>query len=77
MSQQPHHKNLLEKTVFLTLQSKFIYLATLFPFVFIYNILLLSNSEDREHLKNFRNVDCVLANLNKVQDKQANLKTTI
>ena len=29
-----------------------------------------------EHLKNFRNVDCVLANHNKVQDKRANLKTT-
>ena len=29
---------------------------------------LLSNSENREHLKNFRNVDCVLANHNKVQD---------
>ena len=38
--------------------------------------LLLSNSENREHLKNFRNVDCVLANFNKVQDTQANLKTT-
>ena len=37
---------------------------------------LLSNSENREHLKNFRNVDCVLANHNKVQDTQANLKTT-
>ena len=37
---------------------------------------LLSNSENREHLKNFRNVDCVLANHNKVQDMQANLKTT-
>ena len=39
-------------------------------------IILLSNSENREHLKNFRNVDCVLANHNKVQDTQANLKTT-
>ena len=37
---------------------------------------LLSNSKNREHLKNFRNVDCVMANHNKVQDKQANLKTT-
>ena len=36
----------------------------------------LSNSENREHLKNFRNVDCVLANHKKVQDTQANLKTT-
>ena len=27
-------------------------------------------------MKIFRNVDCVLANLNKVQDTQANLKTT-
>ena len=35
-----------------------------------------SNSEKRGHLKNFRNVDCVLANHNKVQDMQANLKTT-
>ena len=35
---------------------------------------LLSNSENREHLKNFRNVDCVLANYNKVQDTRANLK---
>ena len=49
----------LKKIVFLTLHSKWIYLATLSPFVFIYNILLLSNSEDREHLKNSRNVDCV------------------
>ena len=38
--------------------------------------LLLSNSENREHLKNFRNVDYVLANVNKVQDTQANIKTT-
>ena len=35
--------------------------------------ILLSNCE---HLKTFRNVDCVLANWNKVQDTQANLKTT-
>ena len=34
-------------------------------------IALLSNSENREHLKNFRNVDCVLDNHNKVQDTQA------
>ena len=39
-------------------------------------ITLLSNSENRAHLKNFRNVDCVLANHNKVLDTQANLKTT-
>ena len=39
--------------------------------------VLLSNSENREHLKNFRNVDCVLANHNKVQDMQANLKPQI
>ena len=26
--------------------------------------------------KNFRNVDCVLANYSKVKDKQANYKTT-
>ena len=30
--------------------------------------VLLSNSENREHLKILRNVDCVLANHNKVQD---------
>ena len=36
----------------------------------------MSNSENREHLKNFRNVDCVLTNHNKVQDMQANLKIT-
>ena len=39
-------------------------------------ITLLSNSENCAHLKNFRNVDCVLANHNKVQDTQAILKTT-
>ena len=38
--------------------------------------LLQSNSQNREHLKNFRNIDCVLANHNKGQDRQANLKTT-
>ena len=38
--------------------------------------LFMSNSENRKHLKNFRNVDWVLANCNKVQDTQANLKTT-
>ena len=38
---------------------------------------LLSNSENHEQLKNFRNVDCVLANHNKVQDTQANLKPQI
>ena len=37
---------------------------------------VITLSENREHLKNFRNVDCVLANHNKVQDTQANLKTT-
>ena len=41
-----------------------------------HKIDLLSNSENREHLKNFRNVDCVLAKHKKVQDAQANLKTT-
>ena len=34
------------------------------------------NSENHEHLKIFRNVDCVLTNHNKVQDTRANLKTT-
>ena len=38
--------------------------------------ILLSNSKNRERLKIFRNVDRVLANHNKVQDRQANLKTT-
>ena len=38
--------------------------------------VLPSNSENCEHLKNVGNVDCVLANHNKVQDTQANLKTT-
>ena len=37
-------------------------------FILFYKVILLSNSENREHLKNFRNVDCVLANHNKVQD---------
>ena len=37
---------------------------------------LLSDSENCEHLKNFRNVDCVMANHSKVHDMQANLKTT-
>ena len=43
---------------------------------FYFFLHLLSNSENREHLKNFRNVDCVLANHNKAQDTQANLTTT-
>ena len=34
---------------------------------------LLPNSENREHLKNFRSAVCVLANYNKVQDTQADL----
>ena len=38
------------------------------------SVLLLSNSENHKHLKNFRNVDCVLANYNKVQDTQENYK---
>ena len=38
--------------------------------------MVLSNSENREHLKNLGNVDCVLANHNKVQDTQTKLKTT-
>ena len=37
---------------------------------------VITLSENREHLKNFGNVDCVLANHNKVQDTQANLRTT-
>ena len=74
---QLHHKNLLEKNCFLDFTQQMNLLATFSPFVFIYNILLPSNSEDREHLKNSRNVDCVQTNHNKVQDTQANLKTTI
>lgn len=35
----------------------------------------LSNSENCEHLKIFRKVDCVLSNHNEVQHTQANLKT--
>ena len=51
--------------------------SQIFIIIIIIIILhLLPNSENREHLKNFRNVDCVLANHNKVQDTQANLKTT-
>ena len=45
-------------------------------FFYFFFLHLLSNSENREHLKNFRNVDCVLANHNKAQDTQANLTTT-
>ena len=45
-------------------------------FIYFFFLHLLSNSENREHLKNFRNVDCVLANHNKAQDTQANLTTT-
>ena len=37
---------------------------------------LLWNSENRENLKNFRKIDCVPANYNKVQDTQANLTAT-
>ena len=37
---------------------------------------LLSKLENREHLNNFRNVDGVLTNHNKVQDSYAKLKTT-
>ena len=36
--------------------------------------MLLSNSENREHPKNFKNVDCVVTNHNKVQDTRANQK---
>ena len=31
------------------------------------------HTQNYEHLKNFRNVDCVVANNNKVQNMQANL----
>ena len=40
--------------------------------------ILLLNSENRERLKNFRNVDCVVTNHNEVQDvsKSQNHKLT-
>ena len=38
--------------------------------------VLLWNSENREHMTNFRNVDCVVTNHNNVQDTRANFKTT-
>ena len=44
------------------------------PYFSIWSISTNLFSENCEHLKNFRNVDCVLANYNKVQDAQANLK---
>ena len=51
------------------------------PFYKMFSVVLsrslLSNSENLEHPKNFRNVDCVLANRNKVQDMRANLKPQI
>ena len=51
--------------------------STVSQIVFFYIFQLQqSYSENREHLKNFRNVDFILANHNKVQDTQANLKTT-
>ena len=44
------------------------------PYFSVWSISTNLFSENCEHLKNFRNVDCVLANYNKVQDAQANLK---
>ena len=39
-----------------------------FKFFFSPDYILLSNSENHEYLKNFRNVDCVVTNHNEVQD---------
>lgn len=52
--------------------------VTLYPYksLIIDRPLLPSNSENCEHLKIFRKVDCVLANHNKVQNTRANLKAT-
>ena len=38
------------------------------------HVLLMKNSENHEHLKFWRNFDCVLANHNKVQDNKQNSK---
>jgi len=45
-------------------------------FIVLVARLLLWNSENREHMKNFRNVDCVVTNYSNVQDRWVNLKTT-
>ena len=39
-------------------------------------LVYCQTQKQRDHLKDFRNVDCVLANYNNVQDTQGNLKTT-
>ena len=36
----------------------------------------MSNAENHEHLRNFRNADCEVTIHNKDQDMQASLKTT-
>ena len=38
-----------------------------------FSIILLSNWENREHVKIFRNVDCLVTNRHEVQDTWANL----
>ena len=48
----------------------------IFANIFALFLVLLSNSENLEHLKSFRNVDCVVTNHNYVQCTQANYKTT-
>ena len=48
----------------------------IFANIFAKFLVLLSNSENREHLKSFRNVDCVGTNHNYVQGTRANYKTT-
>ena len=39
-------------------------------------IYYCETQKTHEHMKHFRNVDCVVTNHNNVQDTQANLKTT-
>ena len=47
-----------------------------FFFHFHLQCFLLSNAENDEHLRNFRNADCEVTIHNKDQDMQASLKTT-
>ena len=44
--------------------------------LFLKHPVTVKLTKPREHLKNLKNVDGVLASLNKVQDTQANLITT-
>ena len=47
-----------------------------FRSAYMYKRVITVKLRNCEYLENSRNVDCVLANHNKVQDTQANLKTT-